>query len=192
MDSNNIRGSKELLIKFWMTSNGMWLFYCHLFGFVENMGLITTSVEHMGMRNIKEKKDLENVLGEILNSHKTSSPRFPPKLPLKFNIADSTEDILPEKIPDFEIEHRSRPLQKDTIPPTKRDQSFCIYSSQLERFFETLPVGYSTTPSCVGCSIQVNESCLKEYRFNSLHGDKVDFSCPALGKIDLKGICCEI
>ncbi len=184
MDADNMRESKELLIRCWMTSNGMWLFYCHLFGFAGNMELDTTSLGPMGMRSIKGREDLENVLGEILSSLKTSSPRF--------HIADSAGDQRPEKTPDFEIEHQRIPLHQSAIPPTEQDQLFCTYISQLERFFKALPVGYSTTPSCAGCVIKKDESCHKEYWFTPIDSAKKEFSCPELGGIGLKGICCGI
>lgn len=171
-----------------MTHDGMWLFYCHLFGFTGNKRLNSTSTGLMGMRHIESGGDLENVLGEILSSLKTGSIESPVKL----HIVDSSENHLPGRAADFGIEYHRIPLQNDAIPSTKGDRSFCNYISRLERFFKTLPVGHSTTPSCVECVIKKDKSCLKEYRFSFVDGANKYFSCTGFRGIDLKGICCGI
>ncbi|MBN1574590.1 MAG: hypothetical protein JW984_15440 [Deltaproteobacteria bacterium] len=179
----------ELLIRCWTTPRGTWLYYCHLIGIGGIGELRATSVGPMGMRRINRMDDLECVLKEILTSFKTASLELS-KSP---SIRNHIEDSRPRRAAHSKTRHHTvpLPLQKGEIPAAKPDLSFCTYISILERFFKTLPFGYSTTRSCADCAIKKNEDCLKEYRFGSADDSNVDCRLSDLYKIDLKWICLE-
>jgi hypothetical protein len=175
----------ELLIRCWTTPGGTWLYYCHLVGTGKKGKPGATSAGPMGMRHIDRIDDLEDVLGEILNSIKKALPGFP-RSP---GIGDHTGEGGPGRPVHFGTGHPVAPSQNDAVTASRLDRPFCTHISVLERFFETLPLGYSTNRSCADCATKKNGGCLKEYRFGPADVSRVNCPLSGLHGIDLKGIC---
>lgn len=139
------------------------------------------------MRLIESRLDLENVVREILVSLKIGSPAPPTKL----YIVDSPEESQRGRFPDSGLKHHGTLLQKDSVGE-EEDRPYCDHISRLERFFKTLPVGYSATPLCAGCEIEKKVGCLKEYRFSAANDAVRDRSCVVSRGIDPGGIRCGL
>lgn len=163
MKSLNKRELKELLIKCWMTHDGMWFFHClQEFG-IEKTNKVNKaagrSLAAIEIKRIKRAfgigkietfeglKDAVGKTGEVLCGEFMDS-----------SMSSPSNDVLHIEMHQcFAYEG----MKRMGVP----DQYECGIFSRMEGWFDGLEVKYSVTPQVTGCMMHTNGNCFRDYRF---------------------------
>jgi hypothetical protein len=155
---------KEILIKNWMTHDGMWFFHC-----VKNCGVLKANkinkaaVKSMAKIELKRLKKLFNI--DKIEKFKDFQ-----------NFLDFIFDVVKAKFMDFTYEFPSKNelnfimnkcFAYDGI---KRigiiDQYECGIIERLKGWFEELGIKYTITPQINGCMMHKNGECFRNFKFS--------------------------
>ena len=163
MKSLNIKEIKEILIKNWMTHDGMWFLHC-----LNNSGIQKTnkinkaavkSMAEIELKRLKEafnikkiesfidfQKFIENVFGVVKADFMDFTFSFPSKNKFMF---------IMNKCFAYEGIKRIGVI----------DQYECGIFERIEAWFDGLDLKYEVKPKIEGCIMHTNGNCFREFNF---------------------------
>ena len=155
---------KELLIKCWMTHDGMWFFHCLQECGIEKTNKINkAAVNSMSKIEIKRLQKIFDI-GEIENFEDLK------------NIMDKAMKVFKADFMEFihtfpEKNHMHCDMIKCwAYDGVKRigviDNYQCAIFSRIEGWFEALKIKYDVHPQLNGCLMHSNGKCFRDYNFS--------------------------
>lgn len=157
MKSLDAKKTSALVIRCWMTTNGMWLYHCLFDGGIYRVDRIDIGpIRSMGTKRIRDERGLINEIMRIFGLFNIISEDFKGIFP---QIEQFFWD--PEKM----ICSFHNPMgEKAGMGGGCR----CDLFSGLERLFDTLEIDYKVIPSRRECMVEDGGNCLREYIFKNL------------------------
>ncbi len=160
MDNNDL---KELLIKCWMTHDGMWFYHCLQECGIEKTNKINkAAVKSMAkieikriqkifdVGNIEKFKDLQNIMDKAMKVFKADFMEFRHIYPAKNHL-------------HCEI---SKCWAYDGIVRMGViDEYQCAIFSRIEGWFKALEIEFNVKPPLNGCLMHTNGKCARDYNF---------------------------
>lgn len=172
MKSLHKKELKEILIKNWMTHDGMWFFHS-----VKNCGIqkankinkaAVKSMAKIELKRLKKAfnigkiekfKDLQNFLNKIFNVVKAKFMDFTYEFP-----SNNELNFIMNKCFAYDGVRRIGII----------NQYKCGIFDRLEGWFEELGIKYSITPQIDGCMMYKNGVCFRNFRFYFNEGTNVN------------------
>jgi len=163
MKSLDKKELKELIIKCWMTHDGMWFYHClQEFGIEKTNKLNKAAGRSLAAIEIKRIKKAFDI-GKIENFEELK------------DAIEITWEVLCGDFMDFSVSYPSNNIfhiatkQCFAYEGMKRmgvhDQYECGIFSRLEGWFEGLEVRYSVNPQVKGCMMETDGKCFRDYNF---------------------------
>ncbi len=155
---------KELLIKCWMTHDGMWFLHCLRKTGIEKTNKINKAASHglglievkrfkkvFGIEEIKSFNELKDFVDKVFEIVKAEFMKF-------------SYDFSEHNVFRFEM------LQCFAHDGIKRigviDQYICGIYDRIEGWFEGLGLKFSVSPQIIGCLMHEGQKCIRNYTFN--------------------------
>ena len=154
---------KELLIKCWMTHDGMWFYHCQKECGMEKTNKINKAAINslakieikriqnaFGIKSVKNFKDLQNLIDKALEVFRGEFMRFEYHFTVKNQLHCEMQNCWAY----------NGIKQIGVI-----DQYECGIFERIEGWFNTLNIDYDVTPQLEGCLMHSNGKCYRNYTF---------------------------
>lgn len=163
MKSLNKKDLKELIIKCWITHDGMWFFHCLQECGIEKTNIINKAASRslgivevkrfkkvFGVEDIKTFAELKEFIEKILDVVKADF--------MKFSYKSPTNNIY-----HFEM-HQCFAYEGIKRIGTIEQYNCGIYD-RIESWFESLGIKYSASPQIEGCLMHKGKKCVRKFTF---------------------------
>ncbi|MFX1298367.1 MAG: DUF6125 family protein [Promethearchaeota archaeon] len=155
---------KELLIKSWMTHDGMWFYHCLKECGIEKTNIINKAASRslgkieikrfkkaFNIDNIKTFEQLKEFIDKVISIVKADFMKF------SYNFSEENEfHFKMHKCFAYEGINRIGVL----------DDYKCGIFDRIEGWFETLGIPFHVSPKIDGCLIYKGEKCIRNYKFS--------------------------
>lgn len=154
---------KELLIKCWMTHDGMWFYHCQKECGMEKANKINKAAINslakieikriqnaFGIKSVKNFKDLQNLIDKALEVFRAEFMRFEHDFTIKNQLHCGMRNCWAY----------NGIKQIGVI-----DQYECGIFERIEGWFNCLNIDYDVTPQLEGCLMHSNGKCYRNYTF---------------------------